>query len=224
VTQDEIEAAAARLAEQSNGGKWDDPRYYAPSHRAYWRARIARSSGAQQKGPYMPINASPQKISDAIGKLIDTRGAVLIAFCQVEWFLAKLVTVAATYDAYKQLDLTFTQDAEKRAERLRQILKVDGPLKKFADVLSKPLDEVMSFAELRNFCAHGLLVRPADFGLGSKMHYRMFRMYKGGELKEETLDLTIKEYTEKEKALMAASKKFMEAVISVRTISTSAGR
>jgi hypothetical protein len=120
-------------------------------------------------------------------------------------------TIAATYDEYKQLDLSFTQDAEKRAERLRQILKVDGPLKKYADVLSKPLDEVMSFAELRNFCAHGLLVRPADFGLQSKMHYRMFRMYKGGELKEEMLDLTIKEYTEKEKALMAATKQFMQA-------------
>src|SRR5690349_10530858 len=101
-------------------------------------------------------SALSPEISAAIGKLIDTRGAVLIAFCQVEWFLAKLVTVAATYDQYKKHDLSFSQDAARRASRLRKILKVDGPLKGYADVLLEPLNQVMSFVELRRFCAHGL--------------------------------------------------------------------
>jgi hypothetical protein len=160
----------------------------------------------------MSPNALTPEISDAMGKLIDTRGAVLIAFCQVEWFLAKLIAIAPTYDAYKKLDLSFSQDAEKRAQRLREILKADGPLKKYEQNLTQPLDQVMAFAELRNFCAHGLLVRPADVSLHSKMHFRMFRMYKGAELKEETLNLTIKEFTEKEQALMAATKKFVGVI------------
>lgn len=159
------------------------------------------------------MNAKPPpEILEAMGKLIDTRGAVLIAFAQVEWFLAKLIEVAATFDKYKNLDLSFSQDAEKRAQRLREILEVDGPLRKYADALQKPIDRVMSHAQLRHFCAHGLLVRPESMSLGSKMHFRMFKMFKGGELKEETLDLTIKEFTDKEKDLMAATKDFVAAI------------
>ena len=122
----------------------------------------------------MAQNVLPPEISEAMGKLIDTRGAILIAFAQVEWFLAKLVAVAATYDHYKNLDLSFSQDAEKRAQRLREILDVQGPFSKYADSLKKSVDDVLSFAQLRNFCTHGLLVRPDDFRPDSKCIFGCF--------------------------------------------------
>lgn len=35
-----IEAAAAAAAEKANGGKFSDPLFYAPEHRAFWREVI----------------------------------------------------------------------------------------------------------------------------------------------------------------------------------------
>jgi hypothetical protein len=60
--------------------------------------------------------------SAAMGRLMDNRGAILIAFAQVEWFLAKLIVEASNFDQYKAIDLSFSQDAEKRAERVKKIL------------------------------------------------------------------------------------------------------
>jgi hypothetical protein len=48
MVEDQNEAAAAELAERSNGGNWDDPRYYAPSHKAYWRARVTGTLSGKQ--------------------------------------------------------------------------------------------------------------------------------------------------------------------------------
>src|SRR5262249_52722152 len=86
----------------------------------------------------------------AIEKLLDRRGGILIAFAQVEWFLAKLIVEAAKFDEYRGLDLSFSQDAEKRAERLRKILNVDGPFSPYASDLTKYLEVVIKHVPLRS--------------------------------------------------------------------------
>ena len=52
----------------------------------------------------------PQLSAEAnefIGKLMDNRGAILLAFAQVEWFLAKLIIEASKYEQYQAIDLSF---------------------------------------------------------------------------------------------------------------------
>ncbi len=154
---------------------------------------------------------------DLISKIMDARGATLLAFSQVEWFLAKVIVEASSFEQYQEIDLSFTQDAEKRAEKVRKLLNVNGPLSPHADKLRKTLDEVMKYTELRNFAAHGLLVRPEpdNFSLSSPIHLRMFRMYKGGVLTEDRRDLTLKEYTDEQTGLTSAARRFMELVRSI---------
>jgi len=113
--------------------------------------------------------------------------------------------------------LSFTLDAEKRAERVRKLLNTNGPFSPYADKLRKALDEVLKFSELRNFAAHGLLVRPEpdNFSLSSPIHLRMFKMYKGSQLTENKRDLTLKEYTDEQAALTSAAKDFLALVRSI---------
>jgi hypothetical protein len=161
----------------------------------------------------MTARLSPEA-SAFMENLFDARGATLLAFAQVEWYLAKLILEAKAFDQYKDLDLSFTQDAEKRADRLKEVLNVEGPFSPYADELRTAIDEVMKAVELRTFAAHGLIVRldPDDFSLSSKLHLRMFRMYKGGKLEDLTLERTMKEYSEEQRALTKAAGAFGQVV------------
>jgi hypothetical protein len=154
----------------------------------------------------MTSQLSPEA-SAFMQNLFDCRGATLLAFAQVEWYLARLILEATAIEQYKNLDLSFTQDAEKRADRLREVLNVEGPFSPYADELRKTVDEVMKAVELRTFAAHGLMIRvdPDDFSLSSRLHLRMFRMYKGGKLEDLTLERTMKEYSEEQRALTKAA-------------------
>jgi hypothetical protein len=157
----------------------------------------------------MSAQLSPEA-SAFIQNLFDARGATLLAFAEVEWYLAKLILEARAIEQYKDLELSFTQDAEKRADRLKEVLNVEGPFSPYADELRKTVDEVMKAIELRTFAAHGLIVRvdPDDFSLSSKLHLRMFRMYKGGKLEDLTLKRTLQEYSEEQRALTKAAGAF----------------
>ena len=148
--------------------------------------------------------------SKLMQQIFDARGATLIAFAQVEWYLAKIILEAAKYDQYQGIDLSFTQDAEKRAQRVKSLLNVDGPFSPYADKLKKAIDDVLKHEGLRNFAAHGLLVRPEpnNTSLTSPIHLRMFRMYKDGKLTEETRTLTLKQYTDEQSALTSAAREF----------------
>jgi hypothetical protein len=143
---------------------------------------------------------------------MDNRGAILLAFAQVEWFLAKLIVEASKYEQYQAIDLSFSQDAEKRAERVKKILNVDGPFSPYSQKLTKTIDEIMGFVQLRTMSAHGLTVRPDSFDLSAPIHFRMYRMFKGGNLVEEKLDLTIKDYTDKSAALTGAAREFVQII------------
>jgi hypothetical protein len=167
--------------------------------------------------------ASPENgMSDEFGpaasafvdKLLDTRGATILAFAQVEWFLAKIILEAKVFEQYSAVDLSFSQDAEKRATKVKELLDLEGPFSPYADDLRKTIDKVMEYVELRNFAAHGLVVRPdsGDTSLSSKLHFRMFRMYKGGKLDDASRELTIKEYTDEQVGLTKAAREFVGVV------------
>ncbi|MDN5000672.1 hypothetical protein ACFQZO_07245 [Bradyrhizobium sp. GCM10027634] len=160
------------------------------------------------------MNELSPEASKFITKLYDARGATLLAFAQVEWFLAKLIVEAASFEQYQALDLSFSHDAGKRAERLKTILNVDGPFSPYADELRTEIGQVMSYEELRNFSAHGMLIRPDpnDTSLSSPIHLRMFQMFKGGQLVELKKDTTLKAYTDDQEALAAAANRFMTTV------------
>ncbi|HTB03399.1 MAG TPA: hypothetical protein VK804_23265 [Bradyrhizobium sp.] len=161
-----------------------------------------------------PASALSAEASAFMDKLFDARGGTLLAFAQVEWFLAKIILEAKEFEQYQGIDLSFSQDAEKRASKVEALLDVKGPFTPYADKLRSSLDEVMNFVELRGFAAHGLLVRPEpdNFSLSSPIHFRMFRMFKGGELIEGKLNLTMKQYTDQQTALSTAARKFVAVV------------
>lgn len=157
------------------------------------------------------------ELSAIVDKILDSRGGILTAFAQVEWFSAKLIAEASAFDEYKAMDLSFTQDAEKRAERLKAILSTKGPLSPYADELLKCIDRVLKHVTLRTMAAHGLMVRPDSLALDSILHFRLFRMYKGGELKEETQELTIQQYSDMASDLSSTAKEFVALVRKIWT-------
>jgi hypothetical protein len=149
-----------------------------------------------------------------VEKLLDARGNTILAFAHVEWLLAKIVLEAKTFDQYAGVDLSFSQDAEKRATVLKQVLNVEGPFSPYARDLRKAIDNVMKYVELRNFSAHGLIVRPDpdDISLSSKLRFRMYRMLKGGKLDDAQREFTLKEYTDEQAGLTKAAQEFQDVV------------
>jgi hypothetical protein len=149
-----------------------------------------------------------------VEKLLDARGATILAFAQVEWFLAKIILEAKEYDQYTGVDLSFSHDAEKRATVVKKILNVRGPFSPYADDLRKTIDNVRKYTELRHFSAHGLIVRPdpGDTSLSSKLRFRMYRMLKGGKLDDARRELTLKEYTDEQAGLTKAAREFQDVV------------
>jgi hypothetical protein len=154
-----------------------------------------------------------------IDKILDYRGATIVAFAQVEWFLAKIILEAKEFDQYAAVDLSFSQDAEKRAAVVKKILNVQGPFSPYADDLRKAIDNVIKHVELRNFSAHGLIVRPDpnDLSLSSKLHFRMYRMLKGGNLDEPRREFTLKEYTDEQEGLTKAARHFHDIMRKIWT-------
>ena len=149
-----------------------------------------------------------------VEKLTDARGYTILAFAQVEWFLAKIILEARAFDEYLGVDLSFSQDAEKRAAVLKKVLNVQGPFSPYADDLRKAIDNVMKYVELRSFSAHGLIVRPdpGDFSLSSKLRFRMYRMLRGGKLDDAHREFTLKEYTDEQAGLTKAAREFQDVV------------
>lgn len=149
-----------------------------------------------------------------VEKLLDVRGATILAFAQVEWFLAKIILEAKEFDQYSGVDLSFSQDAEKRATVVKKLLNVRGPFSPYADNLRKAMDNVMKYVELRHFSAHALIVRPdpGDISLSSKLRFRMYRMLKGGKLDDVHRELTLKEYTDEQAGLTKAAREFQDVV------------
>lgn len=133
-----------------------------------------------------------------------------MSYAQVEWYLAKLILEGKEYEQYQQIDLSFSQDAKTRVEKVKAMLKVDGPFSLYGDKLTKAMDGVLAYEELRIYAAHGLLVRPDpnDFSLSSKIHLRRFKMLKGEKLEDASRTLTLKEYTDEQVALTKAANNF----------------
>ncbi|MGJ4933599.1 hypothetical protein [Bradyrhizobium sp. HKCCYLRH3083] len=173
---------------------------------------------SEEKPSPEAANAATQPSTEAsrfIQSIIDARGITILSYAQVEWYLAKLILEGKEYDQYKQIDLSFSQDAKTRADKIKAMLKVDGgPLSPYADKLTKAIDDVLAYEELRNYAAHGLLVRPDpnDYSLNSKIHLRRFKMFKGGKLDDASRTLTLKEYTDEQVALTKAAKSFFSIV------------
>lgn len=167
----------------------------------------------------MPAN---EPASEFIQKLIDNRGATLLSFAQVEWFLAKIIVEAKDRPEYKNLDLSFSQNVETRAEKVEALLQVEGPFTPYKIDLGKAMAAVLEHIELRNFAAHGLMVRldDQDFSLNSRIHFRLFRMLKGGVLTEECRERTLKQYTDEQAALSSSARAF---IVLVRKIWTDLG-
>jgi len=106
----------------------------------------------------MPVKRMSGQLSPEasalVDKILDYRGATILAFAQVEWFLARIILEAGAFDEYTGVDRSFSQDAEKRAAVVKRLLNVQGAFSPYADELRKAIDNVMRYAELRNLSAH----------------------------------------------------------------------
>jgi len=97
---------------------------------------------AEEKPNPESASAARQLSAEAsafIQRIIDARGITISSYAQVEWYLAKLILEGKEYDQYQQIDLSFSQDAKTRADKIRAMLKVDGPLSPYADRLANKL-------------------------------------------------------------------------------------
>lgn len=158
----------------------------------------------------------PPELNKALGNFIDVRGGFLTLFAQVEWFLAKIIVEANGFPEYQDLDLSFSQDFEKRAARVRKILSISGPLSPYADELLAAIDRISAFTDLRNFSAHGVLThRWTNETL--LLRFRMFKMFKGGELKDGLLDCSLEEYHDALRQASNAAKEFSAVVSRIWT-------
>src|SRR4051794_37974058 len=91
----------------------------------------------------MSDQLSPEA-SAYVEKLLDYRGATILAFAQVEWFLARIILEAKAFDEYTGVDLSFSQDAEKRAAVVKKLMNVQGPFSPYADDL-RPASPIRPF-------------------------------------------------------------------------------
>jgi hypothetical protein len=81
-----------------------------------------------------------------VDQILDARGNTILAFAQVEWFLAKIIIRSLsrqTFPEYCAVDLSFSQDADKRATVTKKISNVQGPFSPYANDLVKTIDTVV---------------------------------------------------------------------------------
>ena len=50
-TAEQIDRAASAAAERANGGKFNDPLFYAPEHQAFWREVVKTALDAAVNNP-----------------------------------------------------------------------------------------------------------------------------------------------------------------------------
>lgn len=141
-----------------------------------------------------------------------SRGCILTAFGQVEWFMAKLLIEAHAYAEYKNLNLDFSIQAETRAKKLRVLLGEEGPLKKYESTLIPLVDEVMSYAEIRNFMAHGVCVTTPSNEHSILFRVKMFKRMPGADDHEGKIDFTVDQLAGQTKALSTATVAFVHQV------------
>ncbi|MHC6151511.1 hypothetical protein ACVSQB_06910 [Bradyrhizobium elkanii] len=102
---------------------------------------------AEEKPNPETTSAARQLSTEAnafIQRIIDARGVTISSYAQVEWYLAKLILEGKEYDQYKQIDLSFSQDAKTRADKIKAMLKVDGPLSSYRWVRPTPSKRMAS--------------------------------------------------------------------------------
>jgi hypothetical protein len=76
-TEQQIEAAAAAAAEKANGGKFTDPLFYKPEHRAFWteviRTALDAADAASPSGAAAPSNVSQKEVEEFSGHCVYIR-------------------------------------------------------------------------------------------------------------------------------------------------------
>lgn len=91
-TDEEVEVAAAAAAEKSNGGKFNDPKFYAPEHKEHWR-RIARAQLAAAKaGTTANKVGEAQKMEKSLAKVPDK-----VSDKEIEEFSSHCVHIRSVY-------------------------------------------------------------------------------------------------------------------------------
>ncbi|WP_354115648.1 hypothetical protein [Bradyrhizobium sp. LA7.1] len=152
----------------------------------------------------------PQK-SEEIVKMMQLRGATMVAYANFEYFLARLLYEASRLASYKNLDLSFSENADRRVLRLKSVLATDGPLSQYSADLSPSIDAVLEAAEFRNFAAHGVMIHSIEDGT-SMISSLMYKMFKGGNLAEGKMRFTMDEYLHHTQMLTASVKQFVSIV------------
>lgn len=149
----------------------------------------------------------PPEAEADITRMMDLRGAILIAFANFEYFLARLIVEASRMGSYRHIDLSFSENADRRAARLKSVLNEAGPLSQYSAELRPAIDAVLEFSEFRNFAAHGVTIHSFQNDAFT-VNCFMYKMFKGGNLAEGSARWTMDEYLRHTVALTASVKAF----------------
>lgn len=146
---------------------------------------------------------------EIMNQFLLSRGMILTCFSQVEWFMAKILVEAHAFPEYGALNLDFSIQADTRAKKLRVLFNEQGPMHKYGDTLLPLMDEVMKYAETRNFMAHGVCIASSSAAHGIVFRLRMFKRMPGSDDHEGKIDFTVEQLKVDTQAISGATKAFI---------------
>jgi hypothetical protein len=87
--------------------------------------------------------------------MVADRGWCINSFAQVEYLLGDLLWQAASMPEYAAAAVPFPLNADKRAEKVRELLELSGPFEAYGADLREIVERWESLREGRLFFAHG---------------------------------------------------------------------
>jgi hypothetical protein len=104
------------------------------------------------------VPTPPKNGYDAAERAAQTlRADVINAFAQIERAIGTVLAHAATLPEYKALKPAFPHLLGQKLDRLRKLIREDGPLKSQTSEVAPLVEQLVKFEELRQFMAHGVV-------------------------------------------------------------------
>jgi hypothetical protein len=172
----------------------------APTATAIITKEPARTTAAWRSGKIeLLVTDCPRQMKEpsehakaTIAQAACLRGSIITSYAQVEHLLGDIVMRCWSLPEYATLPKSFPYKLKTRIARVRELLRLPGPLSIYSDMFEDIIVELQQYEELRHFMAHGLISVLAQRGGGYRLFYRMHSDTKAGP-QEGSLDLDLEE-------------------------------
>ena len=115
------------------------------------------------------------EVKEAVRHAARIRGEIITSFAQIEFVLADIVVKCASRAEYKNVVARFPYKVESRISAVTALVNAPGPLQKYKDEIVRVIDHLLSYSELRDFMAHGLVMLTPTVDKDPRLEYRMYR-------------------------------------------------